>query len=132
MMRRPAAYELIVGAHTDDPFGPVLLFGQGGTAVELIDDTSLELPPLNDHLAHELMARTRIHRLLLGYRNRRPVDLDAIADALVRVSELVLDLPEVTSLDINPLLANHEGVVALDARIRIERRPGGPGALDLP
>ena len=122
MIRRPAAYELIVGAHTDETFGPVLLFGQGGTAVELIGDTSLELPPIGPVLAHELMARTRIHPLLEGYRNRLPADLDAVADTLMRVSELVLDLPEVTSLDINPLLADHDGVVALDARIRIERR----------
>lgn len=125
MIRRPAAYELIVGAHIDDSFGPVLLFGQGGTAVELIGDTSLELAPLDRTLAHELMARTRIHRLLQGYRNRLPVDLDALADTLVRVSELVVDLPEITSLDINPLLADHEGVIALDARIRVERRTAG-------
>ena len=77
-----SGYELILGSSIDPQFGPVILFGQGGTAVELIGDTSLELPPLTPRLAHELMGRTRVHRLLQGYRNRRPVDLDAVEHRL--------------------------------------------------
>lgn len=122
MIRRRHAFELIVGAHVDAQFGPVLLFGQGGTAVELIDDTSLELPPLSHKLAMELIARTRIHRQLRGYRDRAPANLDAIARTLVRLGRLVLERPEIESLDINPLLADPEGVVALDARIFVRRR----------
>ena len=124
MIRRPGAYELIVGVTTDRQFGPMLLFGHGGTAVEVINDRALALPPLNLHLARELMSRTRIHRLLEGYRGRQPADLDAIAATLVKISQLVIDIAEIEELDINPLLADASGVIALDVRIRIAAASG--------
>jgi acetyltransferase len=113
------AYELIVGVVEDPLFGPVILFGQGGTAVEVVGDQALALPPLNLHLAHELMRATRIFRLLQGYRDRPPAALDEIALTLVKVAQMVADLDQIAELDINPLLAGAEGVVALDARIRV-------------
>ena len=117
MVHRPGAHELIVGMHVDAQFGPVLLFGQGGTAVEVINDTALGLPPLNMRLARHLIDSTRVSRLLRGYRNRPAADLDAIALVLLRVAQLVVDFPRIISLDINPLLADDQGVIALDARI---------------
>ena len=105
------AHELIVGVSEDAQFGPVVLFGEGGTAAEVIADRALALPPLNTRLAHDLMAQTRIHRLLCGYRDRPAADLDAVALVLLKVAQLVADLAEV-ELDINPLLADEHGVVA--------------------
>jgi acetyltransferase len=114
----------------DSQFGPVILFGHGGTAAEVIGDKAIALAPLNLALAEALMARTRVHRLLKGYRNQPPAALEAIALTLVKVSQLVVDLAEVAELDINPLLADAEGVVALDARIRV-RRAETPGTARL-
>ncbi len=119
MLRIRHGHELIVGAHVDAQFGPVLLFGHGGTAVEVLDDTALGLPPLNGALAREMIARTRIGRLLTGHRGLPGVDLDAVADVLTRVSQLMVDLTEVIEIDINPLLAHPHGVAALDVRVRI-------------
>ena len=113
------AHELIVGIAEDAVFGPVILFGQGGTAVEVVQDQAVALPPLNLVLAHELMAGTRVFRLLQGYRDRPPAALDAIALTLVKVAQMAADLDQIAELDINPLLADAAGVVALDARIRI-------------
>ncbi|MSP47869.1 MAG: GNAT family N-acetyltransferase [Alphaproteobacteria bacterium] len=121
MERRTDALETIVGIAEDTLFGPVVLFGHGGTAVEAIDDKALALPPLNLRLAHELIHRTRIAKLLAGYRDKPPVDLDALALTLVRVAQLAADLAEVVELDINPLLVDVRGVIALDARIRVRR-----------
>ena len=114
----PNAHELLLGVFEDRLFGPVILFGAGGTATEIIKDSAVALPPLDIELARDLMQQTRIYRLLQGYRPA--ADLDAIADALVRLSQLVVDCPALLELDINPLLANETGVIALDARIRIE------------
>ncbi len=119
MVQRPEAFELIVGASEDPVFGPLVMFGQGGTAVELLQDTALELPPLNDRLAQSLIERTRIARLLRGYRERRPANLAALTDVLIRVSQLVCDHGELIELDINPLLVDASGVIAVDARIRL-------------
>jgi acetyltransferase len=119
MIRRPKAHELILGLGVDATFGPFLLFGHGGTAVEVIDDKALALPPLNLNLAHEMIAGTRVFRQLRGYRDRPAAALDAIALTLVQLSQLVGDLDEVIELDINPLLADADGVVALDARVRV-------------
>jgi acetyltransferase len=126
MIRRPLAQELIVGASVDPLFGPVLLFGHGGTAVEMIADRAIGLPPLNRVLAAELVARTRVARLLAGYRNRPAARLDAIHDVLIAIAQMLADLPELAELDINPLLADADGVIALDARVRLDAgRPGG-------
>jgi acetyltransferase len=122
MVRRPYAYELIVGAATDPVFGPVIMFGQGGTATEIIGDRALALPPLNSVLARDLIGRTRVARLLAGYRDRPPADIDAIERTLLQLSALLADLPNVVELDINPLLADAHGVVALDARIGIDKQ----------
>ncbi len=124
MARRPGAFELIVGASVDPIFGPVILFGEGGTGVEVINDKALTLPPLNMKLARELIRRTRVSRRLAGYRDRQPADETAIASTLLRVSQLVTDLAEVCELDINPLISDEGGVLALDARIRVARTAG--------
>ena len=121
MIRRPGAFELIIGASEDPVFGPVILFGHGGTAVEVIADRAVALPPLNLPLARDLVARTRIARLLAGYRDRPPADMQAIYRTLRQVSQLLVDMAEITELDINPLLADGTGVIALDARVRISR-----------
>jgi len=126
MVRRPLAQELIVGASVDALFGPVLLFGAGGTAVEVIADRAIALPPLNRVLARELVERTRIARLLAGFRDHPAARLDAVCDVLIALSQMLADLPELAELDINPLLADHDGTVALDARVRLDpRRPAG-------
>ena len=120
MARRPGAHELIIGAATDAIFGPVILFGQGGVAVEVIKDRAVALPPLNMNLASEVIQHTRVSRLLAGYRDRPAADLDAVKLALIQVSQLIVDLPEIVELDINPLFADQDGVLALDARIRVQ------------
>ncbi len=126
MVKRSQALELIVGANLDPLFGPVILFGQGGTAVEVIADTALALPPLNLPLAQALVNRTRIARLLRGWRDVPPVHMQAVLDTLIAVSRLLAELPEIVELDINPLLADARGVVALDARVRVRAdAPGG-------
>ena len=126
MIRRPRAHELIVGASVDPTFGPVLLFGQGGTAVEVTADRALALPPLNRSLARELVSRTRVSRLLAGYRDRPAVREEALLDLLVTVSQMVADLPELAELDLNPVSADDSGVLVLDARVRLcPSRPGG-------
>jgi acetyltransferase len=122
MVRKPGAHELIVGMAIDRQFGPFLLFGQGGTAVEVINDKALALPPVNLMLARELMSQTRVYRQLKGYRDRPAAALDDIAAVIVRLSQLVTDLDEVAEIDINPLLADEEGVIALDARVRLVAR----------
>ncbi len=119
MLSRPSAFELILGVVDDATFGPVILFGQGGTAVEVIRDKAMALPPLNRVLAEDLIRRTRIARLLEGYRGRPPADFDAISGTLMALGDLVADLPEVMELDINPLWADHRGVIAVDARVRV-------------
>ena len=126
MARRPGAHELIVGVSTDPTFGPVILFGQGGTAVEVIRDRAIALPPLNEALARELVSRTRVAKVLAGYRGRPAADIGALCQVLSRISQLIAELPEVAELDINPLLADEQGVLALDARIRLAA-PVQPG-----
>ncbi len=127
MAVRPDAYELIVGMTENELFGPVLLFGEGGIGVEVVEDYALALPPLNMKLATELMGRTRIWRQLQGYRSRAAVDLESVALTLNKISQLIVDFPEIAELDINPLLADAEGVLALDARIKVGV-PALPGA----
>ena len=124
MVRRAQALELIVGASIDPLFGPVILFGQGGTAVEVLADRAIGLPPLNRVLARDLIAGTRVAKLLAGYRDHPPARLDAIGDVLVSVSQMLADLPELAELDINPLWADGDGVIALDARLRVARAVG--------
>jgi len=119
MIDRPHAVELIIGAKIDPTFGPVILFGHGGVSVEAVADTAIALPPLDRELAEDLIDRTRVARLLRGYRDHRPADRAAIARAIVAVGQLMLDHLDIVELDINPLLADSDGVVAVDARIRL-------------
>ncbi len=119
MARWPDAQELIIGVTTDPVFGPVILFGQGGIAVEVLQDHAVALPPLNRVLARDMIRRTRVAGLLAGYRNRKPADIEALCRVLIQVAHLAAELPEVAELDINPLLADHHGVIALDARVKI-------------
>lgn len=130
MARRPGAYELIIGAATDAVFGPVILFGGGGVSVEVVADRAVALPPLNLKLAHELVSRTRIARLLAGYRGQEPADCEAVYRTLLQVSQLITDIPEISEFDINPVLADRHGVIALDARIHLVRaEAAGPQRL---
>lgn len=120
MIVRRQAQELIVGMHRDLIFGPVLLFGAGGTAVEVVDDTAIALPPLDDVLAGDVIEHTRIGRLLAGFRDRPPANRQAIVAALIGLSQMIIDFPAIVAVDINPLLADADGAIAVDARIEID------------
>lgn len=124
MAPRGGAYELLLGLTHDPVFGPALVFGAGGTAVEVLRDTAVALPPLNAALARDLIDRTRIARLLHGYRDRPAVAFSALVDALLGLSQLVVDHPRLVELDINPLLCDERGVLALDARASVADNPG--------
>lgn len=114
-------YELIVGAKIDPLFGPVIVFGMGGTAVEIFDDTAIGLPPLDIAGAKELMAKTKIFKLLKGYRNLKGVNIEELAGAMAHFSRLPLDFPQIKEIDVNPLAADQTGIVALDAKIILEK-----------
>lgn len=130
MINRPGAVELLAGLSDDPVFGPVVVFGQGGTAVEIVQDSAVALPPLNPLLARAQMTLTRVWRLLQAYRGKPEAAIDAIAEVLIRLGQLAADHPEIRELDINPLLADADGVIAVDARIRIA--PASvPGAAQL-
>jgi acetyltransferase len=116
MVRRDG-YELILGSTVDAQFGPVILFGSGGVMVEVYRDRSLALPPLNTTLAQRLMERTKIFSALQGVRGRKPVNLPALEELLVRFSQLVMEQPWIKEIDINPLLATPDQLLALDARV---------------
>ncbi|WP_319470325.1 bifunctional acetate--CoA ligase family protein/GNAT family N-acetyltransferase [uncultured Pseudodesulfovibrio sp.] len=119
MGRRPGAHELCVSAEVDPVFGPVLSFGHGGMAKEMIQDTALTLPPLSMSLAKELVGRTRISTLLKGTPSHVPADIDDICLTLIQISQLIVDVPQIASIDINPLYADPEGVLALGGKITI-------------
>src|SRR3954454_7995109 len=117
MVKLKDAYELIVGSSLDPQFGPVLLFGTGGQLVEAFKDRSRALPPLNSTLARRMMEQTKIYKALKGVRGRKPVDLAALEDLMVRFSELVAEQRLIKEIDINPLLASSDQLIALDARV---------------
>ncbi len=119
MIVRPKARELIVGVADDPTFGPVIAFGQGGTAVSVISDKALALPPLDLALARSLIARTRVSRILKAYRNVPAADERAIELLLVKLAQLVADFPEIREIDLNPVLADETGVIAVDARVSV-------------
>ncbi|HEY8616338.1 bifunctional acetate--CoA ligase family protein/GNAT family N-acetyltransferase [Phenylobacterium sp.] len=123
MVNRPGAHELLCGITQDPTFGPVVLFGHGGVATEVLADRSIGLPPLNDVLAGDMIRRTQVCRLLSGFRDQPAADVDAVADVLITLGEIASSVPELAELDINPLLADARGVLCLDARIRL-RPPG--------
>src|SRR5689334_4657268 len=117
MVKLKDAYELIIGSSLDPQFGPVLLFGTGGQLVEVFQDRALGLPPLNTTLARRMMEQTKIHKALKGVRGRKPVDLAALETLMVRFSALVAEQRWIKEIDINPLLASPDGLIALDARV---------------
>lgn len=121
MIDRPKAVEILAGVVRDPTFGPVVVVGHGGVAVEVLADRALALPPLNATLARDMIARTHVARLLAGYRDRPAADLDALSRVLVALGRLVLDVPEISELDLNPVLCDADGVIAVDARIAIRR-----------
>jgi acetyltransferase len=130
MIVRPKARELILGIADDPTFGTVIVFGHGGTAVEIINDKALVLPPLDLHLASDLIERTRVSRLLRAYRDVTAVKQDSVETVLVKLSQMAADIPEIGELDINPLLADETGVLAVDARVAVRtavRKFGGSG-----
>jgi acetyltransferase len=130
MVVRQKARELILGLADDPTFGTVIVFGRGGTAVEIINDKALAFPPLDLQLARDLIERTRVSRLLRAYRDVPAVKPDAVAMVLVKLAQMAADIPEIRELDINPLLADEAGVLAVDARIavgQVERKFGGSG-----
>jgi acetyltransferase len=132
MVVRAKARELILGLADDPTFGTVVVFGRGGTAVEIINDKALALPPLDLQLAQSLIERTRVSRLLHAYRDVPAVKADAVPMVLVKLSQMAADIPEIRELDINPLLADETGVTAVDARVAVGRvepkfKGSGPG-----
>ena len=115
-------YEVILGSSIDPQFGPVLLFGTGGHLVEVFKDRALALPPLTTTLARRMMERTKIFRALQGVRGRKSVDLNALEQVLVRFSELAINHPEISEIDINPLIVSEDRILALDARVVLQPR----------
>ena len=117
MLERPHAREIMIGIAHDPVFGPVVSFGAGGTAVEIFADSQVALPPLNEYLSRELIRGTRAARFLKQFRNLPEADVVKLTDVLQRISEIACELPEVRELDINPLLVDEDGVIAVDARV---------------
>lgn len=112
--------QLFISSKRDPDFGPLILFGLGGAFTDIMEDYAIDFPPLNVHLAQSLMQRTRVYRVLRGYRHLPAANLNLLVELLVRISQLVTDFPEIVELDINPLLLSRSRVVAVDARITIE------------
>jgi acetyltransferase len=126
MIVRQKARELIAGLADDKTFGPVVVFGAGGTAVEIINDKALALPPLDLRLADDLIRQTRISRILNAYRDIPAADRNAVALTLVKLAQLAADFPEIREVDLNPLLADENGVIVLDARVAVTEQPEIP------
>ncbi len=130
MVPAAQARELVVGVSRDSVFGPAILVGAGGTMVEILRDRAIGLPPLTSVLAHRMLEGTRVDALLGPLRGRPAADREAVIDVLLRVSEMVCELPAITELDINPLMAGPEGVLAVDARIAVARPRARDGPYD--
>ena len=130
MVKADDVRELLVGVTRDPVFGPSIVFSAGGTMVEILRDSAVSLPPLNDVLAGRLVDRTRVSRVLAAFRDRPAVNKRAVIDVLLKISDLVCEFPQIESLDINPLFAGPEGVVAVDARIQVGRPKAGAGLYD--
>jgi acetyltransferase len=125
MAQRPGALELIAGIASDPVFGPVLLLGRGGTQVELSSQHTVALPPLNDNLARDMVLRSQLGPLLAGYRGQAAADVTALIDTLLKVSRMASELPELAEMDLNPLMVDAHGVLALDARIKLRTPAAG-------
>jgi acetyltransferase len=122
MIMKRNGRELMIGVTTDPVFGPVITFGAGGTAVEIMGDRAVALPPLNSFLVKELINDTRIAKMLGKFRNMAPANMEALEDVLLRVSEMVCELPLLKEMDINPLILDENGALAADARVVVEYR----------
>ena len=122
MIVKPNGRELMVGVICDPVFGPVITFGAGGTMVEVMGDASVTLPPLNSFLARDLISQTNVSKLLGAFRHMPPADMEALESVLLRVSEMVCELPMLTEMDINPLILDENGALAADARVVVEFR----------
>lgn len=120
MARSKRGRELYIGLVSDEPFGPVIAFGAGGTMIELINDRAMELPPLNQFLARSLIERARVSETLGAWRGATPANVDALEQVLLRVSEMVCELPQLREMDINPIIVDESGAVAVDARIVVD------------
>jgi acetyltransferase len=123
MARARRGREVSIGVVTDDPFGPVIVFGAGGVMIELINDRSMELPPLNQFLARRLIERSRVAETLADWRGASAVDMESLEQVLLRVSEMVCALPQLREMDINPIIVDESGAVAVDARIVVDNLP---------
>ena len=123
MLSCPNGRELLVGITTDPLFGPIITFGAGGTAVEVLADRAVTLPPLNGDLAREVIGRTRISKALGQFRHLPPINQEALEQVLLRVSEIACEIPMVKELDINPLIVDEHGAIAVDARIVVDFYP---------
>ncbi|MBN2198892.1 MAG: GNAT family N-acetyltransferase, partial [Candidatus Aminicenantes bacterium] len=121
MVRTEGGVEMILGANKDPTFGAVMLAGMGGVEAEIFRDRSLGFPPLNERLARRMLESLKVWPLLRGYRGRPAVNVDALIEAMIRLSYLVADYPEIRELDINPLLVTPTEVIALDARVILDR-----------
>jgi acyl-CoA synthetase (NDP forming) len=126
VQRMAAGTEMLVGVVHDPVFGPVVVCGAGGTAVELLKDASARITPLTDVDAHDLVASLRTYPLLDGWRGAPKADVAALEDTLLRVSALVEAHPEIAELDLNPVIVGASGAVAVDVRVRVERAPAEP------
>jgi len=122
--------ETIVGVTHDPSFGPLVLFGMGGTTAELLGDRTLRILPLTDEDAHEVVRQLRGSPLLFGYRGRPTVDVASLEDLLLRVGRLAEDVPEVAEMDLNPVVVSGQGVVAVDVKVRVAP-PAAPLLQDL-
>lgn len=123
MASKKRGREIYIGLVTDDPFGPVIAFGAGGTMIELMNDRAMELPPLNQFLARSLIDRSRVAETLGEWRGAAAVNMEALEQVLLRVSEMVCELPQLREMDINPIIVDESGAVAVDARIVIDNAP---------
>ena len=131
MARKKRGRELYIGVVTDDPFGPVIAFGAGGTMIELMNDHAMELPPLNQFLARRLIERSRVHETLKEWRGAPAVNMAALEQVLLRESDMVCDVPQLREMDINPIIVDEQGAIAVDARIvigpAVQTSPGRAG-----
>jgi acetyltransferase len=120
MYRSPNGRELMIGIIKDPVFGPVISFGSGGTTVEIMGDSAIYLPPLNNQLALDLIRRTKVSKALGKFRNMPPVDMDLLVQTLLNVSSMACELPWIQEMDINPIIMDEHGIIAVDARIRVD------------
>ena len=125
MISKPNGRELMVGVTSDPVFGPVITFGAGGVMVEVLGDRSVALPPLNSYLVRNMIQGTHVARLLRQFRHMPPVQMAALENVLLRVSEMVCELPHIREMDINPLIVDEHGAIAVDARIEVAYPPTG-------